>query len=450
MNTAFVLTHESNPRRTAKSMSMIALAITRSLGRKGVPVVRVHPNRLDRSLASRYCSKVEISPDFYESETALLEFLLAMRERYTGKAVLIPASDDCAYFVAKHHDALSRVFEVVAPPWAVIKDILNKRHQYEHAQQLGIPIPETYFPGGVEEVRDLAARLAHYPYVIKPLVAHSWRRASMQEVSGGKKGFSVANPQELIERYESIAAGDKNVMIQEVIGGRDERLFTFLSYFDAQSQPLAYCVRRKIRQFPVDFGYCTMTESCFDKLVEEQSIRLLQGIGYHGISGIEWKLDPRTGEYKLIEINARAVNTIALAPACGVDIPYLAFHDKAIGRPEPVTEWQEGVKWTHIEQDVWAARTLHRMGKLGFFEWLGSLADTGVHAIFAADDIRPFAGSIAEFVRHGVVSLLRHCWRRPPAPKLAAKISLGEMGVQPAAPLEPVLGGVVRSTRQMD
>lgn len=450
MNTAFVLTHESNPRRKTKSMSMIALAITRSLGRKGVPVVRVHPNRLDRSLGSRYCRKVEISPDFYESETALLEFLLAMRERYSGKAVLIPASDDCAYFVAKHHAALSRVFEVVAPPWAVIKDILDKRHQYEHAQQLGIPIPETYFPAGVDEVRALAAQLRHYPYVIKPLVAHSWRRASMQNVSGGKKGFSVATPQELIERYEAIAAGDKNVMIQEVIGGNDERLFTFLSYFDAQSQPLAYCVRRKIRQFPVDFGYCTMTESCFDPVVEDQSIRLLQGIGYQGISGVEWKLDPRTGVYKLIEINARAVNTIALAPACGVDIPYLAFHDKAIGRPEPVTRWLEGVTWTNIEEDIWAARTLHRMGKLGFFEWLGSLADTKVHAIFAADDPGPFVGSFAEFVRHGMASLLGHRWRRRFAAKSAATPVLAEVEVRSADPLQPVLGGVVRSTRQTD
>jgi predicted ATP-grasp superfamily ATP-dependent carboligase len=453
MNTAdaaFVLTHESNPRRKTRSMNMIALAITRSLGRRGVRVVRVHPNRLDRSLLSRYCSTVEISPDFYESEAALLEFLLAMRARYFGKAVLIPASDDCAYFVSRHHEALSRVFEVVSPAAAVMKEILDKRHQYEHAQRLGIPIPETYFPAGVEEVRELAAGLAHYPYVIKPLVAHSWRLASMQEVSGGKKGFPVANPQALIERYEAIAAGDKNVMIQEVIGGKDERLFTFLSYFDAQAQPLAYCVRKKIRQFPVDFGYCTMTESCFDKVVEAQSIRLLQGLGYHGISGVEWKLDPRTGVYKLIEINARAVNTIALAAACGVDIPYLAFHDKAIGRLAPVTEWQEGVKWANIEQDVWAARTLHRMGKLGFFEWLGSLADTRVHAIFAADDIRPFIGSFTEFVRHGLASLLGHHWRRRPAARAAAQTSLEAVSAPSADPLQQALGGVVRSTRQMD
>jgi hypothetical protein len=52
--TAFVLTHESDPNRTRKSTSLIALCITQSLGRRGVPVVRVHPNRLDHTLASTY------------------------------------------------------------------------------------------------------------------------------------------------------------------------------------------------------------------------------------------------------------------------------------------------------------------------------------------------------------------------------------------------------------
>jgi predicted ATP-grasp superfamily ATP-dependent carboligase len=310
--------------------------------------------------------------------------------------VLIPASDDCAYFVAKYHDALSRVFAVAAPPGAVMQDILDKRRQYGNAERLGVPIPETYFPQSVDEVRDLAGRLPNYPYVIKPLVAHSWRRAAMQRVSGGKKGFAVVDANELVERYAVVAAGDRNVMIQEVIGGNDERLFTFLCYFDAQSQPLAYCVRRKIRQFPVDFGYCTLTESCHDGQVEEQSIRLLQGIGYHGIAGVEWKHDPRTGIYKLIEINPRAVNTIGLAAGCGVDIPYLAFLDKAGRKAEPVREWRDGIKWNHFEQDFWAARTLHRMGRLGFGEWLRSLAGRKVHAIFAADDWAPFIGCVAD------------------------------------------------------
>ncbi len=393
MPTAFILTHESNPQRQTKSMSVIALALARSLGRRGVAVVRLHPSRLDHSLSSRYCRRLEICPDFYASEQELLDFLQALVARYPGPRVLIPGSDDCALFLSRYRDVLSTDYEVVAPSWSVMEDIIDKQHQYERAQAMGIPIPETYFPKDGTEVRALAGRLLHYPYVIKPLVAHAWRKASMQGVSGGKKGYAAGSPLDLIRHYERIAAGDKQVMIQEVIGGEDERLFTFLGYLDAQSQPLGYCVRRKMRQFPLDFGYCTLTESCSDPVVVEQSLGLLQGLGFQGIVGVEWKLDPRTGIYKLIEINARAVNTSALAPAAGVDLPWLAFLDKTGPPPSPVTTWQEGVKWSYLELDIWAARELHRQGRLSWREWRHSLAGKRVDAVFAWDDPWPFIHS---------------------------------------------------------
>lgn len=421
--TAFILTHESDPGRTAKSTSLIALALTRSLGRQGVPVVRIHPNRQERSLSSRYCTQVEISPDFYASEAALLEFLLALAGRYAGIRVLIPASDDCAWFIAKHHAALSRVFAVVAPGMAVMASIIDKQNQYQCAQKLGIPIPETYFPANLEEVSRLARSIGNYPYVIKPLVAHTWRRAAMKGVSRGKKGFAVHTPEELIGRYETIAQGDKKVMIQEVIGGPDDRLYTFLSYFNLRSEAVAYCIRKKVRQFPVDFGYCTLTVSCHDEVVREQSVRLLRNLGYHGISGVEWKFDPHSGQCKLIEINPRAVNTTALASACGVDLPYIAFLDRCTGASTACTEWLDGIKWMDFEQDFWAARELHRQGKLGWRAWWHSISGRTVHSLYAADDPLPFAGYLGTFLQTRLSRLLyRPPGQAEPSPALGQQL----------------------------
>lgn len=414
--TAFVLTHESNPQRTDKSMSIIALAITRSLGRRGIAVVRIHPNFLDRSLTSKYCKKVEISPDFYESEKSLLAFLLAMKDRYKGTRLLIPGSDDIAYFVSKYHDALSGSFEVLAPNRDVMEIILDKKSQYEYAASLGIPIPETWFPAGSNDVRKLAAELSNYPYVIKPLIAHTWRRAAMKGVSQGKKGFAVHDAQAMISQYETIAQGDTNVMIQEVIGGSDERLFTFLSYFDEQSRPVGYCIRKKLRQLPIDFGYCTLGVSCHDDVVRDQSICLLQGLGYHGISGVEWKHDPRTGQYKLIEVNPRAGNTIGIAMASGVDLPYIAFKDKIHGSENRVTAWMDGVKWIDFEQDFWAARELHKNGKLSLSDWWRTLAGRKTHAVYAADDIRPFVDYLRDFLKTRLAGWWKRRLQQTPLP----------------------------------
>ena len=150
-----------------------------------------------------------------------------------------------------------------------------------------------------------------------------------------------------------------------------------------------------------------MTVSCFDKTVEDQSIRLLQGVGYQGISGVEWKLDPKSGQYKLIEINARAMNTLGLAPACGVDIPYIAFLDKTQKHVSPARHWQEGVKWINVVQDIVAARRFNQNGLLNFEQWRHSIKGKKVDAVYASDDPRPFVGYFFDFLKALAKSVLK-------------------------------------------
>jgi len=402
--TAFVLSHEPDPKRRTNGMSYIALALTRSLGRQGVRVVRVHPNRLDHSLLSRYCSEVALCPDMYASGPALVDYLLQLADRFEGPRVLIPASDDCAEFLGACRPQLETRFSVCAAMQPVMELLVNKRRQYEAAQRLGVPIPETYFPESRADVERLAATVRNFPYIIKPLVAHTWRLASMQGVSQGRKAITVRTPGELLDAHAAMGQDFRDVMLQEVIGGRDEQLFTFLAYFRQDATPLAYCVRRKIRQLPVDFGYCTMTVSCHDERVVEQSLRLLQGIGFAGIGGVEYKFDAATGQYKLIEINPRPVNTIGLAPACGVDLPWIAYRD-LVGEPvSPVTDWQDGVTWYRGWADLLAVRRLQAHGGPTLLQWLKSLRGPRTEAAIAADDLRPAWSFYSQVLREYVAS----------------------------------------------
>ena len=403
--TAFVLTHRSNDDAASYSASFQALAIMRSLGRRGVPVVRVHPGSHELSLRSRYCSHVEKCPNVHESEPALLGFLMYLAHVYPGRRVLFPASDDTAYFLGRYRDTLSTAYEVVAPGREAVETIVDKRRQYQAAQKLGIRIPETHFPADLAEVRQLAATLSGYPYIIKPNVAHRWRLSSFRDRmdTRGFKAILVRNAGELVEHYRRVAGVDPELMVQRVVHGEDRRLYGFFGCFDERSRPLGYCVRSKIRQLPVDFGYCTLIESCEEPDVVEQSIRLLQGLRYRGIVGVEWKLDPHTGERVLLEINARATNTSALPPACGVDLPWLAFAD-AIGRAcVPVTRWRTGVKWLWFSADVWAARALG----VGFLEWLKSLRGAGAWPVYAADDLAPLFLHLAVSLKADLQARLR-------------------------------------------
>jgi len=390
--TAFVISHEPDRtrRQTNKAISIIALTLTRALGRENVNVVRVHPNLLDYSLASKYCSAIEICPDMYESEVSLVQFLRSLSSRYAGQKVLIPASDDCSIFLAKYEHELSEDFILLNPSALTMKSVKNKRLQYELANASDVPIPETYFPENQEEVDCLSRTLSDFPYIIKPLEAQKWRLTNYADVSNGQKAITVHNAQELRDEYARIAAFDANVMIQEIIPGPDENLLTFLGYCSKDHKPFAYCVRSKLRQSPLDFGYCTATVSCHNAMVEEYSKRLLREANYCGIVGIEFKYDFRTDSYKLIEINTRPVNTTGLSISCGVNLPLVAYRDVIGQQQEPITDWEDGVTWIRLHQDLTAARELRRRGQLTYIQWLKSISGKRVHAVFATDDLRPF------------------------------------------------------------
>jgi hypothetical protein len=126
---------------------------------------------------------------------------------------------------------------------------------------------------------------------------------------------------------------------------------------------------------------------------------LLKSINYSGICGVEFKFDADTDEYKLIEINVRPVNTIGLAPACELDIAYRDLSGESV---EPVTTWQDNVKWLRLWVDYFAAReTRRRDGEPSFIDWVLSVSGKSTDAAFAAD----------EQVQYTLLSLIRRGWQ---------------------------------------
>lgn len=379
-----IIVNHVDPKSRNIQINLSTLAIVRSLGRREIPVTLVTTSPYDGISRSRFVRETVIGPSIHSSEEKLLDFLKGIAQSEIDRPVLIPAVDETSYFVGKFYDSLENYFRIPAPSWNAIKHINNKRDQYLAARSLDIPIPETYYPDSIEDIQKIAVSLTNYPYVIKPNISFEWRVSNSK--SQGKKAIVVHGKQELIEKASDLFGQTKELMIQEIIGGRDDHLVTCLSYFDANHRPNSWFIRKKYRQNPIDFGYCTMTESCHNDQVFNQTKSLLQHINYHGISGVEWKLDPATNKFKLIEINARPVNTTGCAIASGVDLPSIAYFD-AIGHPLPsVTDWRDGQLWVWLAQDFWAAREHIRNGDLTFKDWLFSLRKIKSDAVFSFDD----------------------------------------------------------------
>jgi predicted ATP-grasp superfamily ATP-dependent carboligase len=120
----------------------------------------------------------------------------------------------------------------------------------------------------------------------------------------------------------------------------------------------------------------------------DQAARLLKKLEWYGVAMVEFKVDPRDGIAKLLEINPRFWGSLALAIYSGIDFPYLLYC-LATGRQVPaMLEYEDGKRCRWLIGD--ALHFLSRYGPVrGCVEFVRSF-DHGIGCDeFSSDD--PFA-----------------------------------------------------------
>jgi D-aspartate ligase len=144
-----------------------------------------------------------------------------------------------------------------------------------------------------------------------------------------------------------------------------------------------------MRQHPREFGRAaTYVETIDAPEIDEYSERFIEAINYHGLVEIEYKRDDRDGEYKLLDVNARAWGFHALGGAAGVDFPWLLYAD-ALGLPIEPLHAKSGVGWLRLLTDIPTALRDIFSGHLSVGEYLRSLRATGIESVFAWADPLP-------------------------------------------------------------
>lgn len=327
------------------------------------------------------------------SDDKRLEVLLKLGKEL-GEAVLYPVSDDAVMLASRYRYELQKYYHYVQPDHETVKGVLTKDGLHKIAAQHNIPSPQKFPACSLEQVQEIADKLP-YPVILKPVFSPSWLRpeitALLREsfLTGPSKVSYCEDPQTLLQKYSEIAQYDPCMIIQEVIPGEDSRLGYFCFYLNRQSQPIATFAGIKERILPVGFGSATYVRSIYDPDLEEISLRLLSSIQYQGLGGVEFKRDPRDGQYKLIEFNARFGMWDSLSIRCGIDIPYIAYADALGWEVDPQFKYRENVRWVDFQRDVRAFIIYNRRKELSFGAWLRSFFHEKDWAFFTFEDWKP-------------------------------------------------------------
>jgi len=381
------------------------LAVARSLGRAGVPVVGLDDEPGGLGQHTRHLTALLHCPaPTVGGGRALAGFLDRLAGAFPLPPVLFPTNDDWVLALAEHRDLLEPGYRFPFAGARGLQAVLAKTELYQAAEREGVAVPRSWYLDGVplaelpgsSLVDELAAELP-YPCVLKPDDSRAFYRAYRAKV------LMVDGPEALRRQVADTAARGLRMVAQEIVAPPPGGFFSVCSYLDAAGGVRGVFVGRKLEQYPPGFGTSCLADARFDAKLADAGLRVLGSLGYHGISEVEFVWDEARGQQLLLDVNPRPWKWIGLPIAAGVDLPLLAYRD-TVGEPFDAPAQRDGMRWVFLRDYVRLVK--ERAGtvpdeQVTRDEWLdlvrGRLPAAGrlVDAVLDPDDPEPFYDVLA-------------------------------------------------------
>ena len=302
----------------------------------------------------------------------------------------MPVHSDDTYLIAKYKSNLEPFIKVPLHDYSTLMHVNNKGYLMKVADDLGIPVPQTYF---IEDLRALhrIADAVDFPAVIK-----------LRETASSI-GMSYAySREELISKYKETVSKfglspPNYPLIQEYIEGDGYGVSLLFNHGDLRAKS----THKRLREYPTSGGPSTYSISVKHPEMEDIAIELLKHFDWHGVAMVEFKLNSKNKKPVLMEINPRFWGSINQAVQSGVDFPYLLYTMALEGDVKPVLNYKVGIKTKNIFIDYIALfdyiRKTKKIGLLKEFLCLPVNDD-----IFSLSDPLPILG----FIRTGVCEII--------------------------------------------
>lgn len=321
-------------------------------------------------------------------------------------AVLIPAADDAALWVARLQPRLGNRFPASTSSPGTLEILQDKARFADWLAASDIPHP-------LSCRLDSAADIDGIPFdridklFLKPVDSQKFSEAT------GTKGVWIDSREELATVWQK-HAGRFAFIAQEYVPGSSADHYFVDGFRDRDGCLPGLFARRRRRIHPPGFGNSSYCESVPLEDVQgavDAVSRLLERLDYRGIFSAEFKRDARDGTFRILEVNTRAWWYVEFAARCGVNVCGMAFRD-AQGLPvePPARAYKVGSGCVNLAGDLKAAWSRESMWRdpphRVIVQWLRAH-----FLVFRFDDPRPgFAtmrAIVTAFVRNRLFGRLR-------------------------------------------
>jgi D-aspartate ligase len=313
------------------------LGAIRTLGRVGVPMYAIIEPGLSPAGASRYCTGRFVWRATARDDPARLAAdLRDVGRQISRRSVIIPVDDESAVLVAEYAAELSDYFLFPQIRSGLPRQLASKSGLHTLCQDYAVPTPATVVPASAAEAAAFAA-VATFPVVVKNAMVWDRGRHNTVGVSPGASSSGTRvlyRPEDLLNLLRPDRQ-EPGLIIQEHIPAEQSEDWFVHLYCDANSDCTLLFTGLKVRSWPPTAGSTACGYSVSNPFLASMSERFCKEIGYTGIADLDWRLDLRDGQYKLVDFNPRMGNQFRLFETeTGVDV-VRALHLDLTGRDVP-------------------------------------------------------------------------------------------------------------------
>ena len=296
-----------------------ALAVTRSLGRRGVKVAVGAEKNPSLASRSRYCTRSFIYPSPYRNPAG---FLQALKEytKYSIPSILFPMTDVTLTEILLNRMELPECTVIPFVDYEKYLQVTDKIKLFQLARELKVSIPTTFLSTEFKCRKDLVESVERsgFPVVVKPNLSkirsgNGWLDARVRYATDEKDLLDILS-QEIFDRFP--------FLVQKRIEGPGAGIFLLMK----NGEVIERFAHRRIREKPPSGGVSVLCESIEPPAdAMEAAVKILTKLDWTGVAMVEFKIDREQNVAKLLEVNARFWGSLQLAISSGVDFPYQLF-----------------------------------------------------------------------------------------------------------------------------
>jgi predicted ATP-grasp superfamily ATP-dependent carboligase len=365
----------------------VFLAVVRSLGRAGHEVHAAPFDSNSPSLKSKYIAKVHHLPSYTASASAWRAALSEVLRKESFDLV-VPTCDRAIIPLHMHRDDFAE-WRVAIPHASAMDLLLDKEQTRRLCTELGIPVAAGRRLEAGDSAEELADRFG-LPLIVKPRQSYwidrleAWGRVSIVE--------SVSQLRDLL--------GSLQEPWRYLVESRFDGVGVGVSVLSHNGVILQAFQHRRLRE-----GSTTSSSYRVSEPLDEELYRACEKICGHtrltGVCMFEFRWNPNSRKWILIETNARFWGSSPLPISLGVDFPRFLYDLLVHDVRHPRADYEAGIRARNFVLDGYNllcdARRL-RPAEIG--TWLVNVADFLVHPLrwptgrersdsFVSDDLRP-------------------------------------------------------------